>query len=463
MARVVLACWGWYGDVFPYLAIATELKALGHTPVVCSCPYYQGLVEQEGVEFRPLRPDVQPDNTTLLERIMDPRRGSEVIIRELTVANLRPSYDDITAAVDGADLLVSHPITFAAPLVAAKRGLPWLASVLAPLSFFSLHDFPALPNAPQIVRLTRLTPWTGRALLAMARRITGRWVAPVVALRAELGLPPAGDPLYEGQFSPHGNLALFSRALGDAQPDWPARTTVTGFPFFNRAIPMPGELSAFLDAGEPPIVFTLGSAAVNAAGSFFDESARAVAMLGGRAVLLVGANPANRPASLPPGDRGGPGAARPGVSARIGDRASGRRWHHRAGDAQRAARAHRPLRARSAGQRVSRAAARRRPRRLSAPLPGGPRCPRAGGAAFRIRVRRRGGYHRRARASRSRGTRGSGRDPGSSCQRSTLNSGPAPNGDSPPPNSPSQRKMLLATNQTLAGRSASRRMYHGNQ
>ncbi len=175
-----------------------------------------------------------------------------------------------------------------------------MASVLAPLSFFSLHDFPALPNAPQIAPLTRLTPWAGRALMALARRITRPWVAPVVAMRAELGLPPAGDPLYEGQFSPHGNLALFSRALGDAQPDWPPRTTVTGFPFFNRAIPMPPELSAFLDAGEPPIVFTLGSAAVNAAGTFFDESARAAAALGRRAVLLVGPNPANVPAGLPP-------------------------------------------------------------------------------------------------------------------------------------------------------------------
>ena len=51
-------------------------------------------------------------------------------------------------------------------------------------------------------------------------------------------------------------------------------------------------------------MFTLGSAAVNAAGSFFDESARAVAMLGRRAVLLVGPIPPtvrNRPASLPPG------------------------------------------------------------------------------------------------------------------------------------------------------------------
>ena len=299
MARIVLACWGSYRDSFPYLAIATELKALGHTPVVCSCPYYQGLVEQEGFEFRPLRPDVQPDNTALLERIMDPQRGSEVIIRELIVASLRQSYDDITAAVEGADLLLSHPITFAAPLVATKRGLPWMASVLAPLSFFSLHDFPALPNAPQVVRLTRLTPWAGRALLAMARRITGPWVAPVVAMRAALGLPPAGDPLYEASH-PRQPRPLLTGARRCAA-GLAAAHQVTGFPFFNRAIPMPAELSAFLDAGEPPLVFTLGSAAVNTAGSFFDESARAVAMLGARAVLLVGPNPANRPASLPPG------------------------------------------------------------------------------------------------------------------------------------------------------------------
>lgn len=297
--RVVLACWGSFGDLFPYLAIATELKARGHAPVICSCAYYQAIVEQEGVEFRPLRPDIDPDDTALIARAMDPQRGSEVIVRELIVAAIRDSLADIDAAAAGADLLISHPITFAAPLVAERRRLPWMASVLAPLSFFSMHDFPALPNAPQIVRLTRALPFAARALMTIARRITSRWIAPVVALRQELGLPPAGDPLYEGQFSPFGNLALFSKTLGGAQPDWPARTTITGFPFFNKAIPMPAELAAFLDAGEPPLVFTLGSAAVNAAGSFFDESARAAAMLGRRAVLLVGRNPGNRPDRLP--------------------------------------------------------------------------------------------------------------------------------------------------------------------
>ena len=298
---MVLTCWGSYGDLFPYLAIAIALRDLGHTPVVVSCPVYRELVEQEGIAFAPLRPDVRPDDTTLLRKLMDARRGTEAIVKDLLAPFVRQSYDDITAAAAGADVLVGHPVVFAGPLVAGRLGLPWLSSVLAPTSFFSAYDFPALPNAPWMVRVTALGPWPGRALMALVHRITRSWVAPVVALREELGLPPAPHPLFAGQFSPFANLALFSHQLGDPQRDWPARTQVTGFPFYNRAIPMPAEVSAFLDAGEPPVVFTLGSAAVSAAGSFYDESARAVAALGCRAVLLVGRHPENIPAHVPAG------------------------------------------------------------------------------------------------------------------------------------------------------------------
>ena len=47
-------------------------------------------------------------------------------------------------------------------------------------------------------------------------------------------------------------------------------------------------LAAFLDAGPPPIVFTLGSAAVFDPGRFYEESVRAASIVGRRAVLLVG-------------------------------------------------------------------------------------------------------------------------------------------------------------------------------
>jgi UDP:flavonoid glycosyltransferase YjiC (YdhE family) len=51
---------------------------------------------------------------------------------------------------------------------------------------------------------------------------------------------------------------------------------------------LPLELVRFLDEGPPPLVFTLGSSVVRAAGSFWDESVAAVRRMGARAVFLVG-------------------------------------------------------------------------------------------------------------------------------------------------------------------------------
>jgi rhamnosyltransferase subunit B len=294
--RIVLASWGSYGDLFPSLGIAARLKSLGHTPVIASCPYYRALVEGEGFLFHGLRPDVDPARADIIKRVMDPQRGPEVVIKELVAPAVRDAYADLQEACRGADLLVSHPVTFAAPILAEKTGLPWVSTVLAPLSFFSVTDFPVLPNAPGLTRRLRtLGPWAPRLAMKLARRITHGWTAPVRAFRAELGLPPAGDPLYDGQFSPHGTLALFSRVLAEPQPDWPRAAEVTGFPFFNGAIPMPTELSEFLDAGEPPITFTLGTSAVGSAGTFYEESVKAVRALERRAVLLVGGDARNRP------------------------------------------------------------------------------------------------------------------------------------------------------------------------
>jgi UDP:flavonoid glycosyltransferase YjiC (YdhE family) len=47
-------------------------------------------------------------------------------------------------------------------------------------------------------------------------------------------------------------------------------------------------LRQFLENGEPPIIFTLGTTAVNDPGTFFEESAVAARRLGRRAVLVVG-------------------------------------------------------------------------------------------------------------------------------------------------------------------------------
>jgi UDP:flavonoid glycosyltransferase YjiC (YdhE family) len=286
--RILITCWGSYGDLFPSLALGVRLRALGHAPVIATVPYYREIVEREGLGFHAAGPDIDPGDSVTITRAMDPAHGTEVIVRELLVPQVRKGVGDLLPAVRQADLVLSHPITFATPLAAEAAGVPWLSTVLAPTSFFSVHDFPLLPPYPGLVRLARLGPWFARAFLGLARRITGPWTEPVRALRRELGLAPTGDPLYEGQFSPLGTLAFFSPLFGPPQPDWPPHTCATGFLFHDERTPAPPEVSRFLDSGDPPVVFTLGSSAAGAPGRFYEESARAAALLNRRALLLVG-------------------------------------------------------------------------------------------------------------------------------------------------------------------------------
>jgi UDP:flavonoid glycosyltransferase YjiC (YdhE family) len=142
--------------------------------------------------------------------------------------------------------------------------------------------------APHLLWLRRFGRVYGRLVRLMADRATRPWMEPVMRLREAHGITDRSNPLLDGQFSPTMTLAMFSSMLGAPQSDWPAHTRQTGFVFHNGALTMPGELERFLDEGEPPVVFTLGSSAVGAPGRFYAESAAAIERLGVRAVLLTG-------------------------------------------------------------------------------------------------------------------------------------------------------------------------------
>jgi len=115
-----------------------------------------------------------------------------------------------------------------------------------------------------------------------------------------LGLAPTGKmAMFEGQFSPLRNLALFDPPLARPQPDWPANVRVCGAPMHDGGGPdaeTRADLERFLAAGDPPIVFALGSSAVWVAGDFWDHATAAARRLGRRAVLITGpVTPGNLP------------------------------------------------------------------------------------------------------------------------------------------------------------------------
>jgi UDP:flavonoid glycosyltransferase YjiC (YdhE family) len=295
--RILINCWGSYGDVFPYVGLAAALKARGHHPVVATAAIYRDAVEREGIDYAHVGPDLDATDEALYARVMHPIKGSEVIVRELLLPKLEETYAQLEQVARGADLLVAHPIAYAGPILAERERLPWVSTVLAPMLFFSADDLPVFPQAPSFVHARKLGVWAGRLMIGLARRSTQAWIEPVHRLRAELGLPRSGHPMFEGLFSPHLTLALFSRVLGLPQADWPPNVETTGFVFYNGPDGLDPKLEAFLAAGEPPVVFTLGTSAVGAAGRFYHESAAAAARLGVRAVLLTGGFAQN----VPPG------------------------------------------------------------------------------------------------------------------------------------------------------------------
>lgn len=308
--RIVLSTFGSFGDIHPYIAIAVELQRRGHRPVIATSEVYREKMEAIGIEFWPVRPEMpsidQPDEMArLLEDAMDAKRGPEAV-GNMIIPHLHDIYSDLDAATDGADLLLTHPLPFAGTIVAQKKKLPWISSVLAPASFLSVYDPVVPPQWPWLYHLMRLSPWIGRGVMALATIKLDKMMKPVYDLRLELGLPRGEQPLFKGQHSPTKVLALFSKVMAQPQPDWPPETVVTGFPFYDRRdyfgeTEVANELLEFLDAGSPPIIFTLGSSAVWVARDFYLDSIAAAQALGRRALLLIG-NARNLPSSpLPEG------------------------------------------------------------------------------------------------------------------------------------------------------------------
>lgn len=295
MSRVVLTTIGSLGDLHPKIAIALELRKRGHDVVFATHKEYQSKIEALGFEFHRMHPDnTALDDPQEMARMMDLQTGSEYVVRNWVCPSLKDMYADLMTSAKDADLIIAGEGVVAARLVAEKLGIRWASSAMAPISFFSAYDPPVLAPFPFLAKLRRFGLIVNRGVINFAKLVSKSWAEPVHQLRRELGLSPLiGNPFIDDKFSPYLVLAMFSPVLAKPQSDWAENTVMTGFTFYDgnpgrmELIP---ELKQFLAEGEPPVIFTLGSAAVMAPGNFYQESIQAAKRLNRRAVLLIGKN-----------------------------------------------------------------------------------------------------------------------------------------------------------------------------
>jgi rhamnosyltransferase subunit B len=301
MSRILVTTLGSLGDLHPYIALGLGLRDRGHEIVFVTIKDYQAAIEAVGFEFQPLGEELMNvADPEMVAMMMDRQNGTERVFKDYLMVNLRDNYHHLLAAAKGVDFIVAHEVVFAAPLVAEMLKIDWATGILAPGSFFSAYDPFVLPPYPFVVKFRWMGPKVNRLIRDAAKIVTRNWGDPVRQLRQELGLAPLqGNPIIDAKYSPELVLALFSAVVGAPQPDWPPHTVQTGFPVYDggNVRSLSDELEQFLAAGAPPIVFTLGSAAVVAPGRFFQVSIEAAIRLNRRAVLLIGNNP---PPELPP-------------------------------------------------------------------------------------------------------------------------------------------------------------------
>src|SRR5471032_2005609 len=107
MARILIATIGSLGDLHPALALALELRRRGHRAEIATSEFYREKIAALGLPFHPLPPDVAVGDETLIRQIMDGRRASKLLLRDLLLPATAAMHAALAPAAAGADLLVS--------------------------------------------------------------------------------------------------------------------------------------------------------------------------------------------------------------------------------------------------------------------------------------------------------------------------------------------------------------------
>lgn len=294
--RVVMSCVGSAGDVLPFAAIGRELTARGHDVALFASGKFEDLVRGAGIRFVPVGTREEYDALARDPDLWHPRRAFAFVMRPV-LDRLPRLAAALEAEVRGSDaVLLSSTIDLAGRVVAERLGASHATIHLAPAVLRTLHRTPRLAGFP-------VAPWAPRPWKRLLWRLTDRIVDPAFvpelnAFRASVGLAPVRRPLHGWWNSPRLVLGLWPEWFGPTQPDWPAQLRLTGFPRVDDGnAALDAGLLRWLEDGEPPVLFTFGSAMVQGA-RLFRESTGAARALGVRALLVTTA-PETVPEDLP--------------------------------------------------------------------------------------------------------------------------------------------------------------------
>jgi rhamnosyltransferase subunit B len=226
--------------------------------------------------------------------LWDPEKGFKVFAKSVVLPIIEPVYEIISGFDPSKTVLAAQGQVFGAHIAHEKLGFPFITIHLQPVAFRSVHEFPLLP--------AWMPPLLKHGLFNLLDTfVLDKLFAPEINLfRRSLSLPPVKKIFDSWTHSPQKNLGLFPDWFAHPQPDWPPRTQLTSFVYYDKPSgheSLSERLEKFLDAGDAPIIFTPGTA-MKHADQFFADCTKACQMLGRRGILLT-QYPEQLPRELP--------------------------------------------------------------------------------------------------------------------------------------------------------------------
>ncbi len=282
--KILFPTLGSYGDVYPLLTLGRNLQHRGHEPIIVANPIYQSIVLKAGLDFIPLGQAQDYYDEINDPNIWHPTRGFQLVVEYGILRMLRPLYEIIRQFDPVDTIIVSSAFLFASHIAHESHGY----------RFCTFHLQPSLIRsavAPPVLSNPALPAWTPAWLVkayyqSMDRFFIDRLLAPVNVFRKELGLPAITRFFAHWIHSPQLNLGLFPDWFAPPQTDWPTNTRLTGFiPHKIEESHLSEASKQFIQAGEPPLVFTAGTAMLHA-NQFFESAILASQILSRRAILL---------------------------------------------------------------------------------------------------------------------------------------------------------------------------------
>lgn len=240
MKKIAMFTMGTRGDVQPYIFLSKELIRNGYEVTLGSHPCWRKLVEDEGIHFEPIGPDIDIEKETAVIR----GKTSNPVLSLLKTMNfimriIQASTNEVYKLCEKKDLIVvTHSM-----IGAVEAGVLGIPTVNVTLQTEMIGE--------------KLKPQTFKDKL-IGGMIAKQVAKPYNKIRKVYGLKPviSADEIMSDKL----NLIPISHYVLERNPYWEEKNVLTGYWFDEEEDYIPDEkLKAFMEAGEPPVVLALGA------------------------------------------------------------------------------------------------------------------------------------------------------------------------------------------------------------